>query len=91
MAKFSLKIKPNSKQTSIIDGEIINIRLAAPPRENQANEALIELLKSKLRVPKNAIRIVSGATSRFKTIEVEGLDQTEIRSRLTSGLQASLI
>ena len=49
------------------------VRLTAPPVEGEANEALIRVLAEALRVPRTAVRLLSGATSRRKRVQVAGL------------------
>jgi uncharacterized protein YggU (UPF0235/DUF167 family) len=52
--------------------------LQAPPVDGAANDALVEFLASALHVPRSAIRIVSGQTSRSKVVEVHGIDAAAI-------------
>jgi uncharacterized protein (TIGR00251 family) len=47
------------------------VRLAAPPVEGAANEALIDFLADHYHVPRRSIRIVSGERSRVKRIEIQ--------------------
>ena len=49
------------------------VRLAAPPVDNAANDALLELLSQVAGVPRRAIRIVSGAKSRLKRVAIDGV------------------
>ena len=68
-----------------MDGEragAILIRLAAPPVDGAANDALIAFLADVLRVPRRSVRIVSGNTSRDKRVEIDGLDSAAVRTRL---------
>ena len=51
-------------------GEALKLRLAAPPVEGRANEALVEFLAETLGVPKSSIRIVKGGAARQKTVLV---------------------
>jgi uncharacterized protein (TIGR00251 family) len=51
----------------------LRARLTAPPVDGAANEALIRLLAAQLDIPKRAITIVRGATSRQKIIEIADL------------------
>jgi uncharacterized protein len=60
----------------------LKARLTAPPIDGAANEALVALLADHLHIPKRAIQIVRGATSRLKTVEIDGLTLDELRSRL---------
>ncbi len=59
------------------------MRLAAPPERGRANDALLELLATTLRVEPTRIRLVAGATSRDKVVEVEGLTLDEVERLLS--------
>ena len=60
---------------------LLKARVAAPPAEGAANEALIRLLAKALGVPKSAVTIAAGATSRLKTVEIDG-DAAALAARL---------
>lgn len=47
-------------------------RVTAPPAGGAANAALIALLAKALGVPKSAVTLTAGATSRLKTLEIAG-------------------
>jgi uncharacterized protein (TIGR00251 family) len=61
---------------------VLKARVAAPPVEGEANAALIRLMAKALGVPRGAVRIASGDTARLKVLEIDGLDETELRARL---------
>ena len=67
-------------------GEALKVRLAAPPVEGAANETLVALLAEELKVPRRAIRIVSGASSRNKIIEVDGIASGPIEQLAARGI-----
>ncbi|MEG3970332.1 DUF167 domain-containing protein [Microcoleus sp. T2B6] len=72
MTIFTVKVKPNSKQQSIEeqpDGSL-TIHLKSPPVDGKANQELIMLLAKKFKVPKSAIGIKSGLSSKNKLVEV---------------------
>jgi len=54
------------------DGALL-VRLSAPPVEGAANAELIRMLGDALRVPRRAITIVSGKSSRRKIVRIEGV------------------
>jgi len=54
-------------------GDSVRIRLAAPPVDNAANEALIAFIAELVGVPKRQVRLAAGAKSRKKQIEIEGI------------------
>ena len=64
---------------------------SAPPVGGRANAALERLLADAVGVPKSAVRVVSGARAREKTIEIEGVRQEELLSRLPAKPPARLL
>lgn len=72
MIILTVKVKPNSKQQSIEeqpDGSL-KVHLKSPPVDGKANQELIVLLAKKLKVPKSAIAIKSGLSSKHKLVEI---------------------
>lgn len=61
---------------------MLRVRLTSPPVDGAANDALIELLADVLDVAKRSVHIVTGATSRTKVIDVDGMDTDRVRERL---------
>jgi len=53
-------------------GDALKVRVTAPAADNKANAALIELLSASLGIPRSAVVIRHGATSRRKIVEVTG-------------------
>jgi len=47
--------------------------VAAPPREGQANAAVVAALAEHFGVPRSQVRIIRGAGSRHKIVEIAGL------------------
>ena len=64
------------------DGNELIVRLAAPPVEGAANEALVEFLARQLKVPQRAVRIVSGERGRHKRVSVAGVTADYVRAAL---------
>lgn len=64
---------PNAKRTAadgLHDGAL-RVRLAAPPIDGRANAALIEWLSDELDVPKRAVTVALGVSSRRKRVDVD--------------------
>ncbi len=51
-------------------GEALKIRLAAPPVEGKANEALVRFIAERLGLRRAEVELVRGETSREKTVRV---------------------
>ena len=84
-ASFQVRVIPRAKRSEIagiLDGAL-KVRLAAPPVEGAANEALIKFLAERLGVRARDVDILSGHTARIKTIRVSGLSAGEVRRRLS--------
>lgn len=82
--RISLYIQPRASKTAVVgmhDGAL-KIRLAAPPVDGAANAALVEFIAKQLGIPKSRVRLVAGASSRRKTVEIEGLDQAAVLAAL---------
>jgi uncharacterized protein (TIGR00251 family) len=75
---------PRARKTAcsgVRDGALL-IRVAAPPVEGAANEALIAFFSTTLRVPRHAVQVVSGERARRKRIAIAGVTA----ERVTQGL-----
>ncbi|MFV5212525.1 DUF167 domain-containing protein [Azonexus caeni] len=71
---LTLHIQPGAKKSECAGrhGDALKIRLAAPPVDGKANAALTEFVAEHLGLPRAAVRLKSGQTSRRKVLEVTG-------------------
>ncbi len=67
-------VAPRASKTEVagLQGDSLKIRLQAPPVDGKANAALCGFIADALGVPKRSVSVVSGATSREKTVLVSG-------------------
>ena len=65
-----------------IDPRGLVIALNSAPEKGKANDELIEFLARELKVPRTAIAIIRGETSRRKTIRIGPCDGAAIAARL---------
>ena len=81
---FAVKIQPRARRNAITGelGDALKIALTAPPIDGRANEACIEFLADLLDLPRSAITIISGQSSRNKVIRVSGISAHELRTKL---------
>ena len=90
MARLPVRLTPGASADRIdgwdvdADGRpVLKVRVRARPVEGEANEALVKLMARALGIPKSAVAIQRGGQSRTKMIQVAGLSDEDIRSRLT--------
>jgi uncharacterized protein (TIGR00251 family) len=84
VAVIAVRVTPRSSRDAVegVDdvGEL-RVRVTAPPADGAANAAVTRLLARELCVPRSAVRLASGATSRHKRVAVDGLAAAELRTR----------
>jgi uncharacterized protein len=68
-----VSVMPNAKRTEAVGlhGGMLRVRLAAPALEGRANDALIDWLAAQLKIPKRAIELRQGASSRRKRLALD--------------------
>jgi uncharacterized protein (TIGR00251 family) len=83
-ARLTLRVAPGAARSAVVGrhGSGWKVRVAAAPEDGKANDALVRLLAETLAVPERDVSIVSGRTSRDKTVELAGLRPEEIERRL---------
>ena len=81
---FSVRVTPRASRDQIAgwEGDLLRVRVTAPPVEGRANDAVLRLLARGLDVPKSRLTLVRGQTQRNKVVAVEGLTEEEVRARL---------
>jgi uncharacterized protein YggU (UPF0235/DUF167 family) len=57
----------------VVDGAL-RLRVAAPPVDGAANEAVARLLAAELGLPRGAVTLVAGARARVKRFRLVGRD-----------------
>jgi uncharacterized protein (TIGR00251 family) len=69
---LDLSVVPGAKRTEPVglhDGAL-RVRLAAPPVDGKANEALIAWLAAELGLPRRSVELLRGASSRRKQLRL---------------------
>ena len=86
---LAVRVTPRASHNEIVelmeDGTI-RVRIAAPPSDNEANEALIKFMAEVLGVPKSRLDIVAGAAGRDKLISVVDMDAETAHQRILAYL-----
>lgn len=70
--RYEVRVIPGAKKTGVTpqDDGSLKVCVSAPAQEGRANAAVIEVLAKHLGVPKRALTIIRGETSRRKLVEV---------------------
>jgi len=83
---FSVYVQPRSSKAAIVGchDNALKIKLTAPPVGGAANKQCIQILAKALGLPKSAMAITGGRTSRLKQISITslqgGFTPSEIKS-----------
>jgi uncharacterized protein len=82
--RLRLRVSAGASSAALVGrhGNAWKLRVAAPPENGKANEAALTLLAEKLELPRSAVTLVSGASSREKIVELEGIGEDEAVLRL---------
>src|SRR6266545_1012721 len=81
---LAIKVQPRASANEIGEplGNELRVKVAAPPVEAAANQALIRLLAETLDCPRSRVEILRGHTSRHKVIKLHGLSAEVVLARL---------
>jgi uncharacterized protein (TIGR00251 family) len=91
MARLTVKVHPRARRSALAGrlGDAWKLSLAAPPVDGKANDECVRFFAEFARVPRSRVRIVIGLTSRLKVVEIEGVTEAELASRLATISEAS--
>jgi uncharacterized protein (TIGR00251 family) len=81
--RVSVEAHPNARtdRVEFADG-LLRVWVRAPAIDGRANKAIERLLAKALALRPRQVQIVSGATSRHKTVEIDLVELDDIRHRL---------
>src|SRR3954453_13920116 len=86
--RLRLRVSPGATRGGVVGrhGDAWKVRVAAPAEGGRANDAVVRLLAETLSVPREAVQLVSGQSSRDKIVELAGIDGNLVERRLTSAV-----
>ena len=86
MARLTVKVHPRARRTALAGryGDAWKLDLTAPPVDGKANVECLRFFAQLCGVPRPRVRIVTGATSRVKVIEIEGFSQEALEQLLVA-------
>lgn len=70
---LEVRVKPNARAShlSLNDAGVWSAQLRAAPTDGKANAELIELVARHFQVPRSAVTLKRGASSRLKLLKIE--------------------
>jgi len=66
-----------AKLGPVHDGRL-KVAVTSPPVDGEANAAVIELFAKQLGVPRSAVEVIAGASSRRKTLRITGVTAADL-------------
>ena len=83
-ARIKVRLTPRGGRDAIDgwDGDTLRVRVASAPVDGKANDALLRLLAKALGVAPSRLTLVSGARSRTKMIDIDGMPADDVRIAL---------
>ena len=77
---LKVKVIPRSSINKIagFEGDTLKVKVKSAPVEGLANKDLIQLLSKCLRVAKEKVEIISGHTSRVKTVKFHDISKDDL-------------
>ena len=81
---LKITVQPRASRDEVVGPyqDTLKIRITATPVAGGANKHLLKFLAKRLKTPRTGMVIQSGATSRTKTIAIQGISATEVQERL---------
>lgn len=79
-----VRVHPGARRNAIagVHDGAVKISLTTPPTDGRANDALIAFLAERLRLPRARITLLTGSTSRSKTLRVAGKSAADVQAAL---------
>ncbi len=71
--RLSINVIPNASKSELVSKDVTGwkVRLAAPPVDGKANQALIEFLADHFDCAKSSIQIIKGQTGKKKIVDIQ--------------------
>ena len=85
--QLKVKVVPGSSHNGIAGwlGDTLKVRVTAQPERGKANGAVEAAIAEALGISVKSARVIHGKTSSRKSIEIQGLSESEVYRRLSAG------
>ena len=83
-ATLAVRVQPGASRERVVGmmGDALKVAVNAPPEKGKANRAVEKLLAKALGLPQSSVRVTAGASSRRKTVRVDGMTQVQLQEWL---------
>jgi len=80
-------VQPRATRTAVVGvhGGALRIKVAAPPVDGKANDALRRFVAQALGVPRSRVELIAGAGSRHKRLLISGVTPEVVAEALRPG------
>lgn len=77
---FGVHVVPRSRREEVtgLYGDALKVRVKAPPVDGKANQALRSFLAKELNISRDAVKVLSGHSSRHKRVRVTGVTAEQV-------------
>ncbi|HEY3308993.1 MAG TPA: DUF167 family protein [Desulfuromonadaceae bacterium] len=85
---LNLHIQPRASKNELcgVQENALKIRLTSPPVDGAANKLCREFLAELFKVPKSAVEIISGETSRHKRVRISSNHPEKLRQIIETSI-----
>lgn len=82
--RLRVRVAPGARRSEIVGrhGDAWRVRVTAAPERGRANDEVLELLAATLGLRRPQLRLVAGASSRDKLVELDGIETGEVEERM---------
>lgn len=80
---LAIKAIPNAPRSEVVGwlGDALKVKVHAPPVEGRANEVLCAFLAETFGLPRRAVTVLRGDTSRQKLVRLDGVALVDVVAR----------
>jgi uncharacterized protein len=79
-----VRVQPRARRNEVVAvrGDVVVVRVAAPPLDGRANDAVCDLIAERTGVRRRQVSVVSGQRTREKLVRVEGVSDAVLHAAL---------
>ena len=82
--RLRVRVSPGARRSEIVGrhGDAWRLRVTAAPERGRANDEVLDLLAATLGLRRPQLKVIAGASSRDKLVELEGIETGEVEERM---------